>query len=277
MRNLFNLLTAVLITTSAFAQTPENVGYQTIIRDAKGVLVTDQDISITISILQGSDEYESGTEVYRETHTTRTNSNGLVSLEIGSGACDSGQGSGYFSMIDWGKNGPYLIKTETNIAGKTITASTALLSVPYALYAKVTETVNGFEVLTNVPKEAVFTDDQKAADVNIDAITNLGSSSNVQEALEALDEAIVNAGDMKKEDYGSDGIIYQADNAATVNSNTVLTAVPENAVFTDNQKADQVNLSTPINIGDNEVTTVEDFITRFLSELRKLQVQLGSQ
>ena len=34
MRNLFNLLAAVLITVSAFAQAPEKISYQAVIRDA---------------------------------------------------------------------------------------------------------------------------------------------------------------------------------------------------------------------------------------------------
>ena len=86
MRKLFNLLAAVFITASAFAQTPEKVSYQAVIRDAEGALAMNKNVEITISILQGS---KTGTAVYSETHKNlKTNSNGLVSLEIGDGECN---------------------------------------------------------------------------------------------------------------------------------------------------------------------------------------------
>jgi hypothetical protein len=84
-----------------------------------------------LSILQGS---VAGTAVYVETQTPTTNINGLVSLEIGSGTVVSGT----FNTIDWSA-GPYFIKTETDPTGGTtytITGTSQLMSVPYALYAK---------------------------------------------------------------------------------------------------------------------------------------------
>lgn len=83
-----------------------------------------------ISILQGT---ESGTAVYVETQTSTTNSNGLVSLVIGSGTVQNGN----LADIDWA-NGPYFIKTETDPEGGnnyTILGTSQLLSVPFALYA----------------------------------------------------------------------------------------------------------------------------------------------
>ncbi|MDX9776817.1 MAG: FISUMP domain-containing protein, partial [Petrimonas sp.] len=67
--------------------------------------------------------------------------NGLVSVEIGSGTVVSGT----FATIDW-SNGPYFIKTETDPTGGTsytITGTSQLLSVPYALHAKTAESVTG--------------------------------------------------------------------------------------------------------------------------------------
>jgi uncharacterized protein (TIGR02145 family) len=91
-----------------------------------------------ISILQGS---ASGTAVYVETQTPTTNANGLVSIEIGAGTMLSGD----FTTIDWA-NGTYFIKTETDPAGGnsySITGTSQLLSVPYAMHAKSAETVSG--------------------------------------------------------------------------------------------------------------------------------------
>jgi hypothetical protein len=125
--SMYTTVAALLLTLSSFAQAPEKMSYQAVIRDASNALVTNQQVGMQISILQGS------TAVYEETQTPTSNSNGLVSLEIGTGTVISGS----FTAIDWSA-GTYFIKTETDLAGVTnytITGESQLLSVPYALYA----------------------------------------------------------------------------------------------------------------------------------------------
>ena len=87
MKKVFTFLAAVLLTASVFAQTPEKMSYQAVIRNSSNALVTNTQVGIQISILQGS---ASGTAVYVETQTPTTNANGLVSLEIGAGTVVSG-------------------------------------------------------------------------------------------------------------------------------------------------------------------------------------------
>lgn len=138
MRKLFTVLAAVLLTASVFAQSPEKMSYQAVIRNSSDLLVTDQLVGMQISILQGS---ASGTAVYVETQEPITNANGLVSIEIGDGTIVGGD----FTTIDWA-NGPYFIKTETDPTGGTsytITGTSQLLSVPYALHAKTAENFTG--------------------------------------------------------------------------------------------------------------------------------------
>ena len=136
MKKAFTILAAVLLTASGFAQSPEKMSYQAVIRNSSNALVTSSAVGMRISILQGS---ASGTAVYSETQTPNTNANGLVTIEIGTGIT-----SNDFSAIGWA-NGPYFIKTETDPTGGTnytITGTSQLLSVPYALYAE--KAGNGF-------------------------------------------------------------------------------------------------------------------------------------
>ncbi|MCX6328328.1 MAG: hypothetical protein NTZ85_02280 [Bacteroidia bacterium] len=125
------LLILLLISSSAFAQTPNKMSYQAVIRNAAGELMKNSTIGLQIQILQTS---EFGAAVYVETHTPTTNVNGLVNIEIGNGSVVLGT----FSGINWAA-GPYYVKTETDITGGTsysITGVSQILSVPYALHAK---------------------------------------------------------------------------------------------------------------------------------------------
>lgn len=130
MKKIFTILTVLLLTASVFAQPPQKISYQAVIRNSSNVLITSAQIGMKISILQGSDN---GTAVYVETHEAVTNANGLVSIEIGTGNVQVGT----FSNIDWA-SGPYFIKTETDPLGGTvytISGTSQLMSVPYALFS----------------------------------------------------------------------------------------------------------------------------------------------
>jgi hypothetical protein len=124
------LLFLLSINNVIHAQAPQKFSYQTVIRNAGNQLVANQSVGIKISVLQGS---ATGSTVYAETHSPLTNANGLASLDIGGGAVLIGN----FAGINWA-NGPYFIKTESDLNGGsnyTISATQQLLSVPYALYA----------------------------------------------------------------------------------------------------------------------------------------------
>ena len=80
MKRNYTLLLFLLATVSILAQTPEKMSYQVVLRDASNVLLTNQEVGMQISILQTT---ITGTAVYVETQTKSTNTNGLLSLEIG--------------------------------------------------------------------------------------------------------------------------------------------------------------------------------------------------
>lgn len=113
------------------SQVPEKMSYQAVMRSGSGQLLINQSIAVKVSILQGS---PAGAPVYSERLTGNTNANGLATLEIGTGTVLTGT----FNTIDW-PSGNYYLKTETDPSGGTnytITGTSQLLSVPYAMYAK---------------------------------------------------------------------------------------------------------------------------------------------
>lgn len=118
-------------TLNSWGQSPEKFSYQAVVRDGNDVLLTNSPIGVRISILQGS---ITGTAVFEETHTSTSNDNGLITIEIGNGASSIGS----IQSIDWSA-GPYFIKNELDLTGGTsyaLTGVSELLSVPYAEYAK---------------------------------------------------------------------------------------------------------------------------------------------
>ncbi len=275
MKKLFTLLAAVLLTASVSAQTPEKMSYQAIIRNSSDALVTNTQVGMQISILQGTAD---GSPVYVETQTPTTNANGLVSIEIGDGIVLNGD----FTAIDWA-NGPYYIKTETDPAGSTdytITGTSQLLSVPYALYARKAETLTG-EIIETDPvygasiasgitgtditnwnnkldseTDPAFTAWDKSADISIteSQISDLGTyiktetdpvyGASVTSGIEANDiENWDNAySDRLKWDGGSDGInATDGRNSLGLGSLAVLDQVPDESIEAQQLAENSVN------------------------------------
>ena len=169
------LLLFVTVTLKIFAQAPEKMSYQAIIRAQDNSLVVDSPISLKVLVHQGS---ASGTSVYQETHSGTTNSNGLISLEIGKGTIIAGD----FSKIMW-ERGPYFIETQVDVTGGSnynIIGITQLLSVPYALHAKTAERLVG-SATTNT----------KSSIVSLNTSRNV-AFSDVNNTLECIESATLN-------------------------------------------------------------------------------------
>lgn len=116
-----------------FGQIPNSFNYQAVIRNAAGELVSDQEVSIRISILEGS---ESGSVIYTETHDVTTNAYGAMNLKVGDGTTTD-----LFSDIDW-TSGVKFITLDADITGNTnyVNIGTSeLMSVPFAQYSKKTD------------------------------------------------------------------------------------------------------------------------------------------
>ena len=142
MKKLITAFTVLLFSTVLVAApppVPQKMSYQAVVRNSSNELVANKTIGMKISIIYNT---PTGTVVYAETQTPTTNDNGLISIAIGTGTIIEGS----FSHIEW-TQGPHFIKTEIDPAGGTsysITSTSELLSVPYAItamYAKNVETI----------------------------------------------------------------------------------------------------------------------------------------
>jgi len=135
---------------------PELLNYQSVIRDAAGVILSNQPVSFRMNI---KDATTGNTTVYSETHTVTTSSQGLVNFTIGSGTIVSG----LFSDIDWSHNNSLQIELDA-AGGTTYVAigTTSFVSVPYALRAKYAEN------LTNATSAKMSSSNDK--DARIDAL-----------------------------------------------------------------------------------------------------------
>ncbi len=176
MKNIFTIMIAVLLTASVFAQSPDKMSYQAVVRDVGDVLVINTTVGMQISILQGS---PTGTAVYVETQTPTTNTNGLLSIEIGTGTIVSGD----FTTINWSA-GPYFIMTETDPLGGTaytITGTSQLLSVPYAIHATKAE-----YVINDMVDDADADPANEIQDISL-AVTDLTISSGSTIDLSVID------------------------------------------------------------------------------------------
>jgi hypothetical protein len=130
MKKIITLITLTFVSVSLWAQVPQKMNYQAVVRNQNNQVIVNGSIGLKISILQSS---ENGTPVYMEEHKTTSNQNGVVDIIIGNGKIVQGN----FATINWG-TGVYYLKTEVDPNGNgfySFSGVTQLLSVPYALYA----------------------------------------------------------------------------------------------------------------------------------------------
>ena len=156
MKKRFIFVALLLASISIWAQVPQKLSYQAVLRNANNELIVNQAVGLRISIIKDS---ATGTVVYQEVcmPNPSTNANGLVTIEIGGGTPVVGT----FSAINWA-NGPTFIKTETDPSGGTaynIVGTSPLLSVPYALYAaKTLEYPTGFSAYATISSNIIHND-----------------------------------------------------------------------------------------------------------------------
>jgi hypothetical protein len=256
MKRIFTIAAALLMTASVWAQAPEKMSYQAVVRDASNALVTTTAVGMQISILQTT---ATGTAVYVETQTPTTNINGLVSLEIGSGTVVFGT----FSSINW-SNGPYFIKTETDPTGGTtytITGTTQLMSVPYALHSNTADNIVGGITET----DPTFTASE-AANITATDITNLsnlsGTNTGDQTVITAAQATAITANTAKVGVTTAQATILGNTSGTNTGDQTVITTAQANAITVNTAKVGVTTAQATIlgntsgtNTGDQTVIT----------------------
>ncbi len=143
-----------------FAQN-NKISYQAVVRDAQNKLVSNQPVTVTVSIFNGS----TTSAAYSETQTATTNINGLISLLVGNGTVTGGN----WESIDWKTA---RVETTVSLNGATLgTLEMPFTAVPYAMYAEHAAEIDpDAAVVTGIYNKILY--DSLALGLLIDANTN---------------------------------------------------------------------------------------------------------
>ena len=125
-----------IIPLIALGQAPQGVNYQAVAYDANGFELSNKEVGVRISIVEGS---AFGSPKLVEEHDVITTEQGLFSIVIGQGALLGGEVASLLD-IPWGSNTYFLkIELDTENNGSYMDFGTQqFMSVPYALYAEST-------------------------------------------------------------------------------------------------------------------------------------------
>jgi len=134
MKHILSLLSVLIIISTAHAQAPQGIPYQAAARNSSGAVLASTSVSVRFSI---RDISALGTILYRETHSTTTDANGMFSVNVGQGTPVSGT----FASINWSTNAKFM-QVELDPAGGSTyidLGTQQMMSVPYSIYSN-----NGF-------------------------------------------------------------------------------------------------------------------------------------
>lgn len=131
MKNSIASILFSITVSIGYAQT-KGINYKAKLADNTGNTLANQNITVQFSIYKGN---MGTTLVYQEEHSTTTDVNGIIILNIGEGANLTGD----FTTIHWGFDAHWL-KTEVDTgSGLVEIGFTEFKTVPYALHANTVE------------------------------------------------------------------------------------------------------------------------------------------
>jgi len=131
IKSLITLL-ALAFATWSCAQAPSAIPYQAIMRNLDGAVISSTDLTIRFCIRENT---ALGNISYQELQSVSSNSQGLVTCNIGQGNATIGS----FDNVQW-NNGFKYLQVDINLGNGYIFLGTEKInSVPYALFAKSTK------------------------------------------------------------------------------------------------------------------------------------------
>ncbi|MCU0360139.1 MAG: hypothetical protein MUF75_05370, partial [Bacteroidia bacterium] len=136
----FFIYLLLLFSFAGFAQSPDKINYQGMLRDGTGLPLPNTAFTIRFEILQGS---ATGSAVFTEQQSLQTNSLGLFSTQIGA--------VNNLGVINWSSSSHFLQVSVDPAGGTNFVAmgnAQQLISVPYALNANSVPATFSNNVLT---------------------------------------------------------------------------------------------------------------------------------
>jgi|GEM_PF-2573522 len=188
------ILPALLATAGATASAqdlPNSFNYQAVINSDDGNPVANKDITVEVSILQGTDcdQNKSCPVLWQELHTPTTNEFGLFNIEIGSSSAkNTHQGSvASYSDIKWldVTDGYYYMQVRVDFGassylnGLTDLGITKFSAVPYSLVALQTDLSERSKTLTK--------DDNGNVDVKLGELNDVDVASAAEDQVLTFD------------------------------------------------------------------------------------------
>src|SRR5215207_6714121 len=133
MKNLYLIFLCVLSSVCVLGQAPGQINYQGVARNAVGNVLPNQDIKLRLSIRESS---ATGTVVYQETRSLKTNLFGMFNVAIGSPGATGVIGT--LTGVNWANGTAKFLQVDMDPEGGNKMYSmgaSQLLSVPFALFA----------------------------------------------------------------------------------------------------------------------------------------------
>lgn len=130
MKKLLLFFSFLLMTVAIMAQSSPFISYQAVVRDGQNRLVTNQAITVTIQVLDASDNVQ-----YNETDDVTSNANGLISLTVGD------NDPTHFSTINW-EGAKFKTTVKVVSTSYEVTSITPVTAAPLALHAIYASDVN---------------------------------------------------------------------------------------------------------------------------------------
>jgi hypothetical protein len=153
IKNLISIIALTISTVCASAQVPDAMRFQTVLRDANGLLMSNKQVGIrlTIEAKKGSNT----TDLYAETFTTTTSLDGVATVVFGEGSVVNGNTYSSFADIDWNTaEAERWMKVEIDPNGgndySMISGESQLLSAPYAMMANKAKVAESVEAINAV-------------------------------------------------------------------------------------------------------------------------------